>query len=84
MTSKHEWKARAKAATSEANVLRRHLEAADLQTDAAEASVALLESEVLRKATRFRLVLTALGRSDAPPPAAITKARRICREELDS
>lgn len=84
MTSKHEWKAKAKQQQNEAGVLRRHLEAADLQVDAAEAAVALLESERVRLKAQIRNVLTALGRSDAPPPAAITKARRICRGELDS
>lgn len=88
---KHEWRARARQWEGEAAVLRRHLEAAELDLTTARAwatdaenRLDAMASEQVRVEAQFRNILTALGRDNFHYTAnSLNKARRICRGELD-
>jgi len=80
--SRKEWRARYRALVVEKEVVDEELAAARAWAADAEVRADGLESEQLRLAAQFRNILTALGRSDAPSPGQVSKARRICREEL--
>lgn len=80
--SRKEWRNRAQIWQDQYATVESELQAARAWANDAENRAGAAESEVLRMTTQFRNILNALGRSNAPSSAQVTRARGICRDEL--